>query len=263
MLSRLFTRKEQMIMALFSTAIVLGAATVYVREFRSADFPPAETVEVTPASAPVGTPREIEPPVVVLHDPMPYPPPNPQSVEVVVSILGAVTEPGVYKMDGDARIQDLIDAAGGVGVHVDLSDINLAAPLIDGTTLTLPYSITARNGSNGVVIERKSSMAAWNPPEYTISGWSGDGQSADGAVLSIATNDAVAEPLPPPSDPLINVNTASSAELQTLAGIGPKLANAIIQRREIVPFSSVNDLLNVSGIGPKRLEAIQNFVMIE
>lgn len=262
MLSRMFTRKEQMTLALFSGAIVLGVATVYVREYRDADLAERETVELIPVNVPMEVPPETESPVVVIHEFIP-PPLEAQITEVVVSISGAVARPTVYRMNADARVQDLIEAAGGIGVDADMSDINLAAPLIDGSTLTLPYKTTIQDLGGGVLIERKSSKAVWNPPEYTISGWRArDGVSVESAALSI-TVDAGVEESSSASLRLIDLNTASQAELETLPGIGPKLAISIVQYRETTPFSQPLDLLDVPGIGPKRFEAIKSFVAVE
>jgi comEA protein len=77
------------------------------------------------------------------------------------------------------------------------------------------------------------------------------------------TTEATEEPtVPPETTPrIVNINTATSEELQTLPGIGPVYAQRIIDYRDAHgPFSSVGELLNVEGIGPKRLEDIWDFV---
>lgn len=66
-----------------------------------------------------------------------------------------------------------------------------------------------------------------------------------------------------PGDPPINVNAASASELQRLDGIGPKLAQAIIDARTAAPFQSANDLRRVKGIGPKTLEKLRPFVVVK
>ena len=61
---------------------------------------------------------------------------------------------------------------------------------------------------------------------------------------------------------LLDLNSASQDELETLPGIGPKLAAEIIAYRSRAPFASVDDLTNVSGIGPKKLEGVRNLVTV-
>ncbi|MDY0274447.1 MAG: helix-hairpin-helix domain-containing protein [Desulfomicrobium sp.] len=69
--------------------------------------------------------------------------------------------------------------------------------------------------------------------------------------------------LPAIASGLINLNTASEAELTTLPGIGPATAASIIEYREVKPFSSVEEVLEVKGIGPAKFEAIKDLVIVE
>ena len=64
------------------------------------------------------------------------------------------------------------------------------------------------------------------------------------------------------TDGLVDLNSATQEELETLPGIGPKLAQAIVDYRNLAPFRSVDDLLEVTGIGEKRLEAIRSMVTV-
>jgi competence protein ComEA len=145
--------------------------------------------------------------------------------DVFVHAAGAVRSPGVYRMPLGSRVADLLDAAGGPARDVDLNRLNLAAPLVDGTRVYVP-----RVGEEV-------------PPELAPS----DGSSADGTSR----------------DPVVDINTATQDELEQLPGIGPTTARAILDERERRGrFRSVEELLEVRGIGPAKLDAIREFVRI-
>ena len=141
-----------------------------------------------------------------------------EEAELIVDIKGAIKRPGVYELQIGERVHHLIDKAGGLTKDADELAINLAAPLQDGMVLYIP--------KKGEVI---------NNPFMTPNAHE-DSKSKD----------------------KININLASSEELQTLVGIGASKAEAIIQyREESGYFNSPEDLLNVSGIGEKSLEKIK------
>lgn len=129
---------------------------------------PGEPVEAVAAEG--GPPREaaqtpVVEPEVALHDLESSP------SEVVVSIRGAVARPGLLTLPADSRVQDLLNAAGGAEESADLSNINVAARLIDGKTLTVPQGVRISVSEEGASIERRSTAHVTNPPEYTIYGW--------------------------------------------------------------------------------------------
>ncbi len=129
----------------------------------------------------------------------------------------------MYEFAQGDRVIDAVDRAGGAKDGADLSVLNLAAPLTDGTQVVVP-----KEGAAG--------SAAVAP------GASGSGAASGG---------------------LININTASATEFETLSGIGEVLAAAIVDyRTENGPFASVDDLENVSGIGPATLEEIRDQVTV-
>jgi competence protein ComEA len=143
---------------------------------------------------------------------------------VVVYVAGAVAHPGVYRLNGDVRVTDAIDAAGGVVGDADLAVMNLAAKVGDGQRVYVP-----RHGETP-------------PPEIGPTGGAGGGGSGSGG--------AAAGP--------VNLNTASRTELETLPGVGPSTAEAIVSyRQQHGPFHRVDDLLNVRGIGPSKLDQIR------
>jgi competence protein ComEA len=140
------------------------------------------------------------------------------SVVLIVDVAGAVQQPGVYEFAEGDRVIDAIERAGGSLPKADLSLLNLAAPLTDGTQILVP----------------KAGQAAGGVP-----GAGGTGSSSG----------------------LININSASATELETLSGIGEVLAATIVEYREQNgPFASVEDLMDVSGIGPATLDEIRDQV---
>jgi competence protein ComEA len=172
----------------------------------------------------------------------------------MVSVIGAVKQPGAYTLLSTARVSDLLRAADGLLPGADVSSINLAARLIDGSTLAIP-SKTTRRFQNGVLTARGGQpVPSHNPPQYTLSRGVSMQASPSPIPVSTATSDA--------GSGLLDLNTASEKELDTLPGIGPKLASEIVRYRTTSPFQSVDDILNVPGIGEKKAEMIRPLVTV-
>ena len=151
------------------------------------------------------------------------------AAEVYVDVDGAVASPGVYRLKEGARVSQAIDAAGGLTAEADVTGLNRASKVADGQKIYVPkvgeqQAVTAGGGADG------------------------------GAVVTSGANDAAG---------LVNINTASAAELQTLSGIGPSMAQSIIdERTKNGPFASVDDLMRVSGIGEKKLAKIKDCICV-
>ena len=155
---------------------------------------------------------------------------------IVIDVVGAVRSPGVVSLSGDARVIDAIRAAGGAGPNADLSRLNLAAKLTDGTRVAVPK---------------------FGQPSPAVD---------PGAVS--ATAGGTTDPGPGPGAPAaagapVDVNSATVDQLETLPGIGPTLGAAIVQERERNgPFRSVDDLNRVPGIGDGRLSQLRDLVTV-
>jgi competence protein ComEA len=148
-----------------------------------------------------------------------------KGARVTAHVAGAVAKPGVYDLAGGARVIDAVEAAGGGAPDADLNRLNLAAKVVDGQRV-----LVQRVGEAG-------------PAGSASAGGSGGG-SAD------------------PSG-LVNLNSATQAELEALPGIGPSLAGAIVTERERRGgFRSVNELRDVRGIGEKRFADLKDKVTI-
>lgn len=145
---------------------------------------------------------------------------------LLVHVAGAVRSPGVFELDPGSRVYQAVEAAGGALPEAQLSALNLAAPLSDGTQIFVPTTA-------------ETAMA---PPG---AGTSGENVGPSGA------------------GELVNINTATMAELDALPGVGPVLAGRIVSwRTENGPYPSVDALDAVSGIGTKLLGTIRELVRV-
>lgn len=154
-----------------------------------------------------------------------------------VHVIGAVTNPGVYRLPADQRIVDAVNLAVPLG-EADLDSLKLAAKIVDGQDIYVPF----KSDQTGPA-PAGSQSAAPNMNRAGSSGFSaGAGAAADG---------------------LVNINTADQVQLDTLPGIGSSLAQRIIQYRETNgPFQAIEDLKDVSGIGDKNFENLQDRITV-
>lgn len=158
------------------------------------------------------------------------------SANITVYVSGEVVKPGVYVLLATARVIDALQAAGGATNQADLVVVNLAAPLMDAAQVFVP-----RMGSTPrVTLPRPH--AGVNMPIAGGSGGAGGATSATG---------------------IVDINSATSSDLDALPGVGPSTAQAIIDYRTANgPYASVDDLLNVRGIGPSKLAAMRARVRV-
>jgi competence protein ComEA len=150
----------------------------------------------------------------------PLPSPTPCPLRVYVS--GAVAHPDVYELPAESIVKDAIEAAGGAISEADLDRINLALSVADGQHIYVPK------------------LGEESPP------------------------------VSPPTEPSrasgvttggkININTASQSELDTLPGIGPSKAQAIIEKR---PYNSIEEIKQVPGIGEATFQKIKDLITID
>jgi competence protein ComEA len=149
---------------------------------------------------------------------------------------GAVVVPGLYRLASGARVADLVAAAGGLAADADADRVNLAAPVGDGARVYVP-----RRGETAV-------------PSVPADGSGGAVPGAPGTPNGSSPGS--------PAGP-VNVNTATVTELDTLPGIGPATAQAIVDHRSRHgPFRTVADLAKVKGIGPAKLAQLEPLVSV-
>jgi competence protein ComEA len=152
---------------------------------------------------------------------------TPSPIQVYVS--GAVANPGVYALAWDSRVDQAISAAGGAAAAADLIQVNLAQRLYDGEQVHVP--------ARGEIL----------PPQ-----------------LSLQLAGKTGTPQPPSAERRINVNTANGNELEALPGIGPALAQRILDYRQANgPFARPEDIKKVKGIGDSIFGQIEELITVE
>jgi competence protein ComEA len=198
------SRGELAGLVLVVVATLLGAGLWYTRSLPR----PVDIAAPANATSPVMSAGAV-----------PFASPTPSPAAIIVDVAGWVRKPGVYQFVSGDRVIDAVNRAGGARKGADLTTLNLAAPLTDGTQIVVPKPGATAPGGTGTT-------------------------STGGATI-------------------ININTASETDLETLPGVGPVTAAAIIDyRTQNGPFATVDDLVDVSGIGPATLEEMRPFVTV-
>lgn len=176
-------------------------------------------------------------PIEILPPPAtPLPSPTPTPPQIRVDISGAVGRPGVYTLPQNAVLDDLLQAAGGLTFNDADTQINRALPLAHGVHV--------------IIVDEPAPAAT-----ATTAG------AVDGSVQITpqAATEGVEEP-----GAAVNLNTASVAELDSLPGVGPSTAEAIIAYREDAgPFTTIDEVMNVPGIGPAKFEQMAPFLTLD
>jgi competence protein ComEA len=199
------------------------------------NFPTTAGVAAPSASAPA--PAAAEPPA--------EPP-----AELVVSVVGLVHRPGLVRLVPQSRVADAIEKAGGAKNGADLLSLNMAQPLRDGDQILVGFADPAGD------VQMRSAVIPVDGAVTTPSA-APQGSTAPG------TSSGTPSGTQPAAGGLVNLNTATDAELDALPGVGPVTAAAIIAWRQANgDFASVDQLAEVDGIGPGRLERLRGKVTV-
>lgn len=168
--------------------------------------------------------RRPQPEPIEIIEPTRASTPTPALIQVHVS--GAVRRPGVYSLSPESRLAQAIEAAGGLADDADQERVNLAAHVQDAQQIVIPV---------------KGATLVPSPVPSLVTRSSGAGDSVS----------------------LVNLNTATAEELETLPGIGPVYAQRIIAyRNEHGPFTDPAQIMQVQGIGPARYEQIKSRITV-
>jgi len=192
---------------------------------------PAGVMEAGPPLVPPAEVQAAEAPPDTQPEIAEAPPtPEPEPTMIMVHIVGAVHSPGVFEVPYGSRVNDVLQLAGGYTEDADLALINLAAFVQDAMQIRIP--------------------AIGEEPEIIEGGSPGQQNQQNQSATT--------------ADGRININLANLTELQTLPGIGPVRAQSIIDLREASGgFNSIDELLNVSGIGQAVFENIRDRVAVD
>lgn len=217
------TAQHVTVAVLCVVALVVGVAWWALRSVPHTESVPVSSQRLAPGDALVSSPGPS----------LATPPTTPGGVatasspvatgRIVVDVAGKVLHPGIVELPAGSRVVDAIDAAGGPRAGVALTSLNLARVLVDGEQIVVGIDVPALGGL---------------PPPA-------------GATSS---TDAVTP---------VNLNTATAEQLDTLPGVGPVTAQAILQwRSDNGAFTDIDDLLEVSGIGSATLSDLRPYVYV-
>lgn len=155
---------------------------------------------------------------------------------IFVDIGGAVKTPMLAELPDGSRVDDAIEAAGGLRKEADMTNVNRAEFLVDGQKVFIPSYALDEDGN---IIESNAA---------------GESVSSDGTSSATGAIDSSGK---------VNINTADSTQLQTLNGVGPATAQKIIDYRDSSGrFTAIEDLKNVSGIGDKTFEKLKDYICV-
>ena len=162
---------------------------------------------------------------------------------VRVQVSGAVLEPGIYDVPASCRVEEAIAAAGGLTENADSERVNLVRKVRDGMQIRVPVQKAVRTSRT----QRENAQAKSGLCESASKKY-GSAKAGSGRNSMMQS---------------VRINSASVTDLQQLPGIGPALAQRIVETRNSGRFTSVEDLLRVPGIGKAKLAKLRDYVEVD
>ena len=222
----------------FILIVILSALYKYVfkgsGDITLQGFKSGKTASVTETTAPDDLYQETDIQVTVQDTAL-------ATVETVrlisVYICGEVRNPGIYEAPQGAMLNDIIEDAGGLTEKASVNNINLVYQITGNMSIYIPSEDEIKNGFTGGDIIRQEGVYVWGNS-------SGGSSDPGGSTL------------------MVNINTAALDELKSLPGIGEVTAQAIIDYRNTTPFSAIEDIKNVTGIGDSKFNRIKDYICV-
>lgn len=183
------------------------------------------------------------------------------SGKIYIYITGEVNIPGVVILNEESRIVDAINAAGGTTAKANVTKVNLVYVLEDGMKVNIPNDNDLKNNPNFEYITLNSGDGV----REDYSGWSSStgSSSSNGSGFNSSNLSTSSGTGSEKKYSVVNINTATQTELETLPGIGPSLALKIINyRKENGKFSSIEEIKNVSGIGESKFDGLKRYITV-
>lgn len=169
------------------------------------------------------------------------------SSKVYVDIKGSVKKPGVYQVPADSIVWDAINLSGGFTKNAYTKNINLSQKVKDEMV---------------IYVFSKSEMTNVNTTVKTDTTCTTTVINYDNCITTDTEKNTTEANQTETSTSLVNINTASKEELMTVTGIGASKADSIIAYRIKTPFSKIEDIMNVSGIGESLFEKIKKYITV-
>lgn len=157
---------------------------------------------------------------------------------ISIYICGEVRNPGIYEAPKGVLLNEIIEDAGGLTAEASVNNINLVYPVECNMSIYIPSEEEISKGFTGGDVIRQDGVYVW--------GETGGSSSGTGSSVS----------------QLVNINTATVEELMTLPGIGEVTARSIVDYRKETPFTSIEDIKNVSGIGDSKFNRIKDYICV-
>ncbi|HEY3266514.1 MAG TPA: helix-hairpin-helix domain-containing protein [Armatimonadota bacterium] len=251
--------------AAWLAAIAGVTALIAVPAFRHR-APPDEPLRVTktPAPAAAATPTAAPTRVATLPGP------------IYVHVSGQVARPGLYRMPPGSRVMDAITGSGGATADADLDALNLATPLRDGQKLVVPRfgepppePVTGYLADSPAAPEPEPILVRADAPQIppepapTAEAALAD-ESPTAAPAARSSSSSASAKLKNPGDGVVSLNHGGKADLMRLPGVGPATAARILEyRAQHGGFQTVEELMEVKGIGEKKLAKMRPFIVIK
>jgi competence protein ComEA len=258
MILKQLTIRERLALGVVLVVVMLGSAGGWY--YKTHTPPPLApiTSQRTPSPSPIPKNSTIlKPSAISEHSATPMPTATP-SVELVVYVSGSVRRPGVFRFKSGQRLYEAIEKAGGFLAAADRDALNLADHLQDADQIHVPEK--SKPGAIALPMPKQAIAKPMASTKTTVP----LGARRIGLPQSQSlTAEASHSKLKAPGEGVINLNTASLDELQRLPGIGPSMAQRIVDyRAENGRFMEIGELQEVKGIGEKKFEKVKAFLAV-